>query len=315
MLPIHFDDILHPFRTIGLLSWWWYHKRGTWEQLVDTNRKRALELEWWRHFDYKLNWSHPKTFNEKVQWLEAFTDTSLWTKYSDKHEVREYIKACGFEDTLMKEYAVWDRAEDINFDALPNSFAIKCTHDYASTILVKDKSKNFDPDTITRFLHWHLKRPFGYETAEPHYTKIQPRIIAEELLPLSDNNDLVDYKILCIEGKAQLMLLCYNRNFPSFAHVSDFYSIHPWEPKRNYFSERFQHQDFKPMPRHENLERMVEMAERLSQGFHQVRVDLYNINGKIYFGEMTFTWSSGRIKNLSDEMQLRLGSMIRLPNR
>lgn len=321
MLPIHFNDIFHPFRTFDLLSWWWYHKRGTWEHLVDTNRKRALELEWWRHFDYKLNLKHPKTFNEKVQWLEAFSDTSLWTKYADKHEVRKYIAECGYADSLLQEYGVWDKVEDIDFDALPNSFAIKCTHDMGSTMLIKDKSSDFDKDSIVRSLRWRLKLTYGYETVEPHYTKIPHRIMAEELLPqLHDDGNMIseagtiDYKFICFDGKTQFVLVCYDRNIKSHVSIREIYDIDTWTPLRDVCIERFSHQDYHPIPRPENLQKMVEMAERLSKGFPEVRVDLYNINGKIYFGELTFTWYGGRINWLTDEFQLKLGSEIQLPD-
>ena len=316
---LHFQvgDLLHPVKVYDMMSYWWYHYRGKWDHLVDTDKKRALELKWRLDMGTKLDWRHPRTFNEKIQWLEAFSDTSLWTKYADKHEVRKYVEACGYQDTLLQEYGLWDSVDDIDFDALPDSFAIKCTHDYASTVLVEDKSK-IDKESLVKHLRWRMKLTHGYETVEPHYTKIPHRIIAVELLPHSSKDGEIgaapiDYKILCIEGKAYLMLICYNRNIQQNKHVCEYYSLDPWEQRLDYLSEKYRHQDFRPIPRPENLNQMIEMAETLSKGFHQVRVDLYNIDGKIYFGELTFTWSCGRIDNQSEELQKSLGEKILLP--
>lgn len=321
MTPIRLIDLLHPCRAYDLLEWYWRHKQGTWEQLFETNRKRALELEWRKFTGKKIDWDNPKTLNEKIQWLMAFTDTSLWTKYSDKYEVRRYVEECGYKECLTELLGLWDRVDDINFDALPDTFVLKCTHDAGSTILV-DKAMDFDKDAVAAFLRWRMKMTYGYKFGEPYYAKIRPRIIAERLLPQSrsdgtsgQESGLVDYKFLCIEGKVQFVLLCYNRNLARHTHVSDIYTIDPWESRKDFLSKDYLNQEFKPIPRPENLERMVEMAERLSRGFHELRVDLYNIDGKIYFGEMTFAWMSGKIRCLSDEMQLKMGQKIILLKR
>lgn len=312
-------NILHPIQAYERFVWRKHHERGTWNHLIDTNRKRALELEWRHVLHRRMNWNNPQTLNEKIQWLEAFTDTSLWSLYTDKQEVRKYVEQCGFKDILLKEYGVWEHVEDIDFDSLPNGFAIKCTHDCGSTLIIKDKSRDFDRDFVVRHLQEYVSKSYGYVSCEPHYTTIPHRIMAEELLPPQiDNGDssqmssTIDYKIWCIEGKAQFILVCYNRTIGKDA-VKEVYTIDPWESRKDLLSEKYQDQAFLPIPKPKNLHQMISMAETLAKPFHQVRVDLYNIDGKIFFGELTFTAACGRMNSLSDKAQLMLGKLIKCP--
>ena len=311
---------LHPTIYFGRFMWHWYHKNGKWNHLVETNKVKALKLDWLYVFESKLKLDNPQTLNEKIQWLMAYSDTTLWSKYTDKHEIRAYVEQCGYKDTLLQEYGVWNRVEDIDFDALPNSFAIKCTHDCGSTLIIKDKKRHFDKDFVTKHLQEHLGQLHGYRACELHYNRITPRIIAEQLLPQSTDDDseqvssTIDYKFWCIEGKAQLVLVCYNRVIDQDA-VKEVYTLDPWESRKDYLSEKLQKQNFVAVPKPQNLDRMVEMAEKLATGFHQVRVDLYNVNGKVYFGELTFTAATGKMTSLSDKVQLMLGQKIKLPPR
>lgn len=311
-------SLLHPFKSYDRYVWRKHHKNGTWNKLVETNKKRALELEWRHVYNTKLDFKHPKTLNEKIQWLELYSDTSIWSKLTDKYEVRSFVKERGYENTLLKVYGVWNDVSEIDYDSLPNSFAIKCTHDCGSTLIIRDKTKNFNKTSTNKQLQDHLSEAFGYLSCEPHYISIPRRIMAEELLPQSsssssiNHSNTIDYKIWCIEGKAQFILVCYERNIGKDA-IKEIYNIYPWKPIREYLSEKYQHQDFKEIPEPKNLKEMEKMAEDLAKGFHQVRVDLYNIDGKIYFGEMTFTAACGRMESLSDEVQLMLGQKIKLP--
>ena len=236
--------------------------------------------------------------------------------------MRSYVAECGFEDTLLHEYGIWDRAEDIDFDVLPENFVLKCTHDSGSTKIIIDKSKHLDKDNLTKFYRWHLKFPFGYKTVEPHYTKISPRVISEEILPHLKTNQavnpeasIVDYKFLCFDGEVQFVLLTYNRNISNHSVMLEVYEIDSWTPRREYLAEKYKHQEFRAIPKPENIHLMVKMAKRLSKGFPQVRVDLYSIDGSIFFTELTFTSAQGRVDYYSDEFQLILGSKIRLPEK
>ncbi len=314
-------SFLHPIRTLKAL----YFERhfqytGEWRKIIETDRKKAFDMKWNRFYRRRFPWKNPRTLNEKLTWYAAMTDTSKWTEYSDKYEVRKYIESLGLKDILTECYGVWDHAEEIDFDSLPNKFVVKCTHDCGSTFIVPDKSK-MDKTAVIDFLNKHLAVRYGYESCEPHYISIKPRVMAESLIEMGDGTEFsskntIDHKIRCINGKAQYDMVCYDRSMEyegAQIHWStyDLYDIHTWQPMRQYLYSPGT--VYKDIPRPENLEKMIEIAEKISQGFPQVRVDLYNIKGKIYFGEMTFFACSGMYPWFTKEFQLMIGDRIPLP--
>lgn len=312
-------SLLHPVRTLKALYFIHYiYPTDKWIEIQKTNPKKAVDMKWNRFYRKKFPWKNPRTLDEKMTWLSVMTDTSKWTEYSDKYEVRKYIESLGLKDILTECYGVWEKAADIDFDSLPHKFVLKCTHDCASTVVVRDKD-SMNRQEVLRFLQKHLDINYGYSWCELHYTKIKPRVIAESLIEQGEGQDnslgLIDYKINCIHGKPQYVEVIYGRHLDSEvgSHdaVFDLYDIHTWRPMRQYkvnVSDNFQ-----DVPRPKNLNRMIEIAEKISAGFPQVRVDLYNVDGRIYFGEMTFFSSSGMNNDLSREFQLAIGDKIHLP--
>ena len=282
--------------------------------LVDFNPRKAIDIMWYRCFQKKFPWDDPVTLNEKINWLSGSSDTSLWTKYSDKYEVRNYISSIGLQDILTECYGLWENVDDINFSELPSSFAIKCTHDCGSTIVVEDKSCA-DIGAIKEKIRKHLSQKMGYDTCEPHYTHIKPRIMAEEMLNIdsSISSSIVDYKFWVINGKALCCMLVYDRMPENLGghYVLDLYSLRPWKQTEGLISE-YDRRYKKIMPPPDNLEDMISIAEKIGKGFPQVRVDLYNIKGKIYFGEMTFTSQGGRMSYYTPEFQKMIGEQIDL---
>ena len=308
-------SLLHPIRTFKAFYFDRYiYPTDKWIEIQKTNPKKAVNMKWNRFYRRKFPWKNPRTLDEKMTWLSVMTDTSKWTEYSDKYEVRKYIESLGLKDILTECYGVWDRAEDIDFDNLPDKFVVKCTHDCGSTIVIRDKSK-MNKQEVVDFMQAHLDVNYGYEWCELHYTKIKPRVIAESLIEMDSTGDLIDYKINCIHGKPQYVEVIYGRELKSDGGsnhaVFDLYDIHTWQPMRQYKTNL--DDNFRDVPRPENLEKMIEVAEKISQGFPQVRVDLYNVNGRIYFGEMTFFSASGMNNDLSREFQLMIGDRIHLP--
>lgn len=312
-------SFLHPIRSLKALYFIHYvWPTEKWIEIQKKNPKKAIDMKWNRFYRRKFPWKDPRTLDEKMTWLSVMTDTSKWTEYSDKYEVRKYIESLGLKDILTECYGVWDKAEDIDFDRLPDKFVLKCTHDCGSTVVVKEKDK-MNKQEVVNFLQKHLDVNYGYSWCELHYTKIKPRVIAESLIEMGEGVDpsfgLADYKINCIEGKAQYVEVIYGRHLDSVegSHdaIFDLYNIYTWEPMRQYKTNL--NDNFQTVPRPKNLERMIEIAERISQGFPQVRVDLYNVDGKIYFGEMTFFSASGMNNDLSREFQLMIGDRIHLP--
>ena len=319
-LLLRVRSVLHPIRSLKALYFLHFIKpTDKWKKIVETDRKKAMDMKWNRFYRKKFPWKNPRTLNEKLTWLEAMSDTSKWTEYSDKYEVRKYIESLGLKDVLTECYGVWDHAEDIDFDSLPDKFVVKCTHDCESTIVVHDKNK-MDKKEVIEFLDKHLAVRYGYDSCEPHYISIKPRVMAEKLIEMEDSSDfssktLVDHKIRCIDGKAQYDMVCYDRPLgigTGGEHtVYDLYNIQTWEPMRQYLD--YPGTVYKNVPRPENLEEMIKIAEKIAQGFLQVRVDLYNVKGKIYFGEMTFFACSGMYHWFTPEFQLMIGDRIHLP--
>ena len=278
---------------------------------------------WVYSYRKRFPWKDPITLNEKITWLSLYSDTRKWSELADKYEVRKYVEnVCGLK-YLTKCYGVWNHEDDINFESLPQSFVIKCTHDCGSTIVVNNKY-SLDISELKKSIKGHLQKKFGYETCEPHYWRITPRVMAEELLVDTHSDyskSLVDYKIWCINGRALFVFVCYDRNVHSDKKeessdhyaIYDLYSLPNWEPIRENLSDWYRKGTHRDIPRPENLEEMIECAEKLSKGFPQVRVDLYNIGGKIYFGEMTFTSNCGRMTCYTQEFQEKIGRLVKIP--
>lgn len=295
------------------IFYWLLFKSSYYKWLVDNNLKRALEMQWNLEFSNPIRWNNPETLNEKIQWLQLNTDTSKWTEYADKYEVRSYYIKMGFEEYLPKLLGVWDNVEDIDWESLPNKYVIKCTHDSHSTIII-DKGA-VDIKLLKKKLRNKLNRKFGYRTCEPHYTKIKPRIIVEELLPniySSISSSLIDYKILCFNGKPSYIWAAYNRKHDSV--YVNLYDLN-WNQRSDYDRFTNLYRDGKGLaPRPQSLNKMIEIASVLSKGFPEVRIDFYDMGSKPVIGEMTFTNACGRIPFFSDEGQYKMGQMIKLPN-
>lgn len=280
--------------------------------LIDHYPKMVVDHEWPGQFGRKLDWENPRDINEKIQWLMCNSDTSEWVRLADKYRVREFVKERGLDHLLVKLYGVWEKAEDIDYDSLPDKFVIKCNHDSGSVIIVDKKTKCYDKIRINDELNAILKRKYGYIGCEPYYNKIKPLIIAEEFLEDEKTSvGLVDYKVWCFDGKPYCILTCHSRE--SGAVALELYDIN-W----NYLHDKMVfspiHWDGKNcVPKPECIDELLEYAGILSKGFPEVRVDFYYLNKKIYFGEMTFSSYSGRMGYFTDDFLIELGSQVNLP--
>lgn len=261
----------------------------------------------WPHFE------HPKDLNEKINYLKFYGDTSKWPMLTDKYAVRKYIESIGLGDTLVKLYGKWDSVEDIDWDSLPDKFVMKCNNGSGDVLICKDKAK-LDIEATKRYFDKMLHREFGVVSAEPHYASIKPCIIAEELLDASTqpcgSSSLVDYKIWCFNGKPHSVYCCYNRK-QYHANVGVYDLNWHYHPEASIFTKHYimgQQQLPKPIC----LDKMIELAEKLSVGFPVLRVDLYEVNGHVYFGELTFTSQSGCMDYFSKEFLNETGALIKL---
>lgn len=253
-----------------------------------------------------LNLDNPRTFNEKIQWLKLYDSTPIKTRLADKYLVRDWVKEKIGEQYLIPILGVYDKFEDIDFAKLPNQFVIKCNHGSGWNIIVTDKSKLDLNDAKTKLDKW-LNTNFAFLCGyELHYRDIKPKIIIEKYME-ELGTALYDYRFFCCDGKVQQIWV-------------DVFSGTP-QHKRKIYDTKWKELNFTvKWPRLEsniekpkNLDKMISLAETMAEGFALVRVDFYDVNNHIYFGEMTFTSMSGTGKFSSSQAELELGSKIKLP--
>lgn len=278
------------------------------------NPEVVVRIRYFFRFHKRLNLDHPMNLNEKIQYLSLRTDTLEWSRLSDKYAVREYVKQCGQEAILNKLYGVWNNADEISFENLPQEFVIKTTHGSGDSIIVKDKN-SLDIDALKRKINSTLSETYGLAEGNPHYSRIIPRVIVEELLmndPVSEkySTSLIDYKIWCFNGKACYIWACTDRTSDG-TKVLTYDTEWNAHPEYSVFTKHYMRDNIIPKP--ENLDLMLTVAEKLSNPFPVVRVDLYNIAGRIVFGEMTFTSLGGLMNFYTDQFLLMTGQMIHIP--
>lgn len=254
----------------------------------------------------KLDLNNPQSYNEKLQWLKVNYRRPEYTTMVDKYQAKEYVAEIIGKEYIIPTLGVWDRFEEINFEELPDQFVLKCTHDSGGLIICKDKSK-LDLEAAKKKINKSLKMNFYLEGREYPYKNVIPRIIAEKYMVDESGVELKDYKIFCFNGKAKCIQLDFGRYS---THQRNMYSV-DWKPLG--FSLCYPSDYSKVFEKPKNLEHMIEIAEKLSTGIPHVRVDLYNINGQIYFGELTFFHGSGFEKFDPEEWNYKFGDWLELP--
>ena len=272
-----------------------------------------VDRVWKNEFGYKVDWKNPRDINEKIQWLMCYGDTSLWSDLSDKIKVKEFLESRGYGDLVIPTLGVWKRAKDIDYDALPERFVLKCNHDSGSTHII-DKKKGFDKEAINKDLDKHLKVKFGYVNGETYYNRIKSRILAEEYLEAKNedfSSSAIDYKVWCFDGKPYSVWACYSRSAEcAYVNIYDLdWNVHP---EYSVFTDHYRNGEGK-VPRPKTLDRMLKVAGDLSTGLPEVRVDFYEIDGRLYFGEMTFATLAGKINFYTPEYLKELGDHVKLP--
>lgn len=255
----------------------------------------------------KLRIENPKTFNEKLQWLKLYDRNPEYTVMVDKYSVKKYIADRVGEQLLIPTLGVWDKFDDIDFDKLPNQFVLKTTHDSGGIIICKDKN-TFNYKNAKVKLTQSLHNNFYLDFREWPYKNVPRRIIAEKLMVDESGIELKDYKFFCFNGKVMFLKVDFDR---FIEHHANYYTPQ-WEllslgeaalpPKPDHFIR-------KP----DNLDEMIAIAEKLAVGIPFVRIDLYDINNKIYFGEITFFPATGMGLLIPEGSDERLGMMLELP--
>lgn len=281
------------------------------EQMPPEQYKAELKKWYYKANRKELHLEDPKEFNEKIQWIKLNGTTDQMTRLADKYLVREWVEEKIGREYLIPLLGVWDTSSQIDFDGLPDRFVLKCNHGSSMNILVKNKSSLDIQATKRKLDEWmEVDFAFLYRDFQMQYHAIKRKIIAEEYMETPGHSDLMDYKFHCFNGKP---IYCQVISERSKKECIDFYDM-DWR-----------HQDFidepvwSPIKNSEveiekpvSFEQMRAIATVLSEGFPYVRVDLYEIAGKPYFGEMTFTPGSGGGGFQPDEMDRKMGDLVQL---
>ena len=267
--------------------------------------KYYLTIMYWLVFGKKLNLDSPVTYSEKIQWLKLYDRKPEYTMMVDKYEVKEYVASIIGERYIIPTLGVWDHFEDIDFSSLPNRFVLKCTHDSGGLVICRDKSK-LDINSTRNKINECLKNNYYWHGREWPYKNVKPRIIAEEYMEDEKTQELRDYKFFSFDGTTRALFIASDR-FKAGE-----------ETKFDFFDSEFNHLPFTnghPNANHlpdkpQTFEEMKRLANKLSKGFPQLRVDFYEVNGKVYFGELTFSHFSGLMPFKPEEWDYVFGSWV-----
>lgn len=271
--------------------------------------KLYLSLKFYKNFKRFPNWRKPKTFSEKLQWLKIYDRRPEYTTMVDKYAVKKYVASIIGEEFIIPTLGVWNRPQDIDWDSLPEKFVLKCTHDSGTVIIVKDKSK-LDKVDVMKQLSLCLKRDFYSVTREWPYKNVPKRILAEKYIELKPEiKDLADYKFFCFNGEVKGLLVATERQNPDEEVKFDFFDA---DFNHLPFRQGHDHAQMTP-PKPRNFELMKKAAAQLSKGYPHIRVDLYDLNEKVLFGELTLFHFSGMVPFEPEEWDIRFGDMLALP--
>lgn len=255
----------------------------------------------------EIHLDSPQTFNEKLQWLKLHDRKPEYTTMVDKYAVKMYVADIIGEKYIIPTLGVWNHFDEIDFDKLPNQFVLKCTHDSGGIVICKDKNK-LDLKSAKKKIEKSLKQNYYWSGREWPYKDVKPRIIAEEYMIDESGYELKDYKFFCFNGEPKMMFIATDRGS---------------DTKFDFYDMEFNHLPFtnghpnanKQIKKPKNYSTMLALSAKLSFGIPHVRVDFYNINGKIYFGELTLFHWSGLVPFEPEEWDYKLGSWLKLPER
>lgn len=288
-----------------------YKKRKIYyDKLTKDELKKELQEMFESSVGFACDLDHPRKFTEKIQWMKIYDSTPIKTCLADKYRVREWVgKKIGYEH-LVPLISVWDSFDEIDFSKLPNAFCLKMNHGSAMNYVVRDKNKADIKKIEKKFRAW-IDRPAEAITLEMQYKDIPKKILAEQYIEEMDGR-LYDYKIHCFDGKPQFIQCIGDRDIDKHTGYQQHYDIN-WNKLDWTFGD---YPDFPyDLDKPNKLEEMIDIAKILSADFNYVRVDLYEIGNKVYFGEMTFTPASGRYpynRKWNESLDRKYGDMIKL---
>lgn len=292
----------NPWRISNSLA-----RRGLLNFLSD---KAYLSLMYRAAFGKKINWNNPQTFSEKLQWIKLYDRKEIYTQMVDKYASKKFVS-----DRVGEEYVIplvggpWNDPDEIDYDALPEQFVLKTNHDCGGVLICKDKS-TFDRQAAAVFLREHLKRRYYHHCREWPYKDVKPVIFAEKYLSEVDSSAGVsDYKFFTFNGEPKLMYIAGGRDYAQKDKqviYADFF-----DTDFNHVDLRIDHENAPECPaKPQNFDKMVECARKLAQGTKHLRVDFYEVNGKLYSGELTFFHCGGLHEFITKEWEYTMGAWI-----
>lgn len=270
--------------------------------------KVYLSICYRRIFGKWLDWNNPSTYNEKIQWLKIHNRKEVFTKMADKIEAKNYVSERIGEQYVIPTLGKWDSFDEINFNELPEKFVLKCNHDSGGVIICENKIK-LNKKEIKKSINKKLKKNFYYLSREWPYKNITPHIFAEPFLE-SEEEDLYDYKFFCFNGEVKYILVCSERN--SNTGLKETFFDTDWN--KCDFGREAHPSSNKEISPPANLKKMIELSNILSKELPFLRVDFYEVQGKVLFGELTFFPAMGWGKFSPNEFDAKLGELLDLTN-
>lgn len=273
-------------------------------KLFCKNDIQICKLEYYIKNNVKLNLEEPKEISEKISWLKLFHYDEKFGHFADKYESRRYVEEKVGGQILVECLGVYNSVDEIELDSFPNQFVLKGTHGSGYNLIVKDKTKLNWKKEKTRFKKW-LKENYYYKFRERIYKNVQPRIIAEKYLSELDEDNLIDYKFYCTKGEPILLVIKSKEDSENRIAYYDL-NWNKFTPRKcsGYLKGNIE----KP----KNFEELKQVASKLSENFYFVRVDLYSISNKIYFGELTFFPNGGTKRLKVEELNFKIGNKVNI---
>ena len=272
------------------------------------NDKEAIDNLFFYFMKYKMDMANPKTLNEKLQWLKLYDRNPLYITLVDKHSVKNYVSELIGEEYVIPTIGLYNEFDEIDFKSMPKSFVIKCTHDSGSIVICRDKN-TFDIKSAKKYINKKIKRNYYWVAREWPYKNVKPKILIEKYIEDS-NGELLDYKFYCFNGKPFVVLVCVDRQIGKTKY---YFFDRNWELKRFNKNGMEAPKNF-AIKKPKNIDKMFSLSEKLATSTNApfVRIDLYSIGDKIYFGEFTFYPNAGFDTNRLPEIDRLFGDMVKL---
>lgn len=266
----------------------------------------------------KLNLNNPTGFNEKIQWLKLYDRKQEYTSMVDKYAAKQYVAEKIGEKHIIPTFGVWDKFDDIDFDSLPNQFVLKCTHDSGGLVVCRDKYA-LNKDEAKAKIERSMKNNYYYHGREWPYKNVKPRILAEQYMQDNNESKATTGKNLKTEGLTDYKFYCFNGS-PKFLYVSSGLEDHDTASisflTLDWQFAPYERTDYKKLsqlpPKPKSFDKMIKIAKTLSSGLDFLRVDLYEIDGAVYFSELTFSPCSGLMPFKDPNHDIEIGEMLKL---